>query len=202
MLDKCKSDVQRSITWKHSEQPSSQCLQTRNASEGVEKQKPTTYYYYYFLICIGSSLLRTAFLQLQQAGATQLCGTQPSLCSGFSFCGAQAVGTQDSVVVARELSSCGSWTLEHRLSSCGARAQLLCGMWDLPRPGLKPVSPALAGGFLTTAPLILRYWWQCQLVTATMEHRMEVTRVRGGGRETRVVWVDHVNYFFLLLFLK
>ena len=26
-------------------------------------------------------------------------------------------------------------------------------MWDLPRPGLKPMSPALAGGFLTTAPL-------------------------------------------------
>ena len=25
-------------------------------------------------------------------------------------------------------------------------------MWDLPRPGLKPLSPALAGGFLTTAP--------------------------------------------------
>ena len=25
-------------------------------------------------------------------------------------------------------------------------------MWDLSRPGLKPVSPALAGGFLTTAP--------------------------------------------------
>ena len=37
-------------------------------------------------------------------------------------------------------------------SSCGARAQLLCGMWDLPRSGLEPVSPALAGGFLTTAP--------------------------------------------------
>ena len=40
----------------------------------------------------------------------------------------------------------------HRLSSCGSRAQLLRGMWDLPRPGLKPVSPALAGGFSTTAP--------------------------------------------------
>ena len=39
-----------------------------------------------------------------------------------------------------------------RLSSCGSRAQLLRGMWDLPRPGLKPVSPALAGGFTTTAP--------------------------------------------------
>ena len=25
-------------------------------------------------------------------------------------------------------------------------------MWHLPGPGLKPVSPALAGGFLTTAP--------------------------------------------------
>ena len=25
-------------------------------------------------------------------------------------------------------------------------------MWDLPRPGLEPVSPALAGGFSTTAP--------------------------------------------------
>ena len=25
-------------------------------------------------------------------------------------------------------------------------------MWDLPGPGLEPVSPALGGGFLTTAP--------------------------------------------------
>ena len=39
-----------------------------------------------------------------------------------------------------------------RLSSCGSRAQLLRGMWDLPRPGLELVSPALAGGFSTTAP--------------------------------------------------
>ena len=33
-----------------------------------------------------------------------------------------------------------------------ARAQPLRGMWDLPRPGLEPVSPALAGRFSTTAP--------------------------------------------------
>ena len=57
-----------------------------------------------------------------------------------------------SVVVARGFSSCGSQALEHKLSSCGARASLLRGMWDLPGPGLKPVPPALAGGFLTTAP--------------------------------------------------
>ena len=39
-----------------------------------------------------------------------------------------------------------------RLSSCGSWAQLLRGMRDLPRPGLEPVSPALAGRFSTTAP--------------------------------------------------
>ena len=39
-----------------------------------------------------------------------------------------------------------------RLSNCGSRAQLLRGMWDLPRPGLEPVSPALAGRFSTTVP--------------------------------------------------
>ena len=39
-----------------------------------------------------------------------------------------------------------------RLSSCSPRAQLLRGMWDPPRPGLEPVSPASAGRFPTTAP--------------------------------------------------
>ena len=75
---------------------------------------------------------------------------------------------------ARAFSSCGKWgplliavrgpltivaslPAEHRLqtrrlSSCGSRAQLLRGMWDPPRPGLEPVSPALAGRFLTIVP--------------------------------------------------
>ena len=74
---------------------------------------------------------------------------------------------------ARAFSSCGKrgplfiavrWPLtiaaslvEHRLqtrrlSNCGSRAQLLHGMWDLPRPGLETVSPPLAGRFSTTAP--------------------------------------------------
>ena len=57
-----------------------------------------------------------------------------------------------SVVAARGLSSFGPRALEHRLSSCGAQAELLRGMWDLPGPGIEPVSPALAGGFLTTTP--------------------------------------------------
>ena len=34
--------------------------------------------------------------------------------------------------------------------ACGprAQAQLPCGLWDLPRPGVRPVSPVVAGGFL------------------------------------------------------
>ena len=56
------------------------------------------------------------------------------------------------------LTIAASLAVEHRLqmrrlSSCGSRAHLLRGMWDLPRPGLEPVSPALAGRFSTTAPL-------------------------------------------------
>ena len=61
------------------------------------------------------------------------------------------------IVVCRPLNIAASLVVEHRLqtrrlSSCGSRAQLLRGMWDLPRPGLEPMSPALAGTFSTTAP--------------------------------------------------
>ena len=40
----------------------------------------------------------------------------------------------------------------HGLSGHGSRAQPLCGMWDLPRPGHKPMSSASAGGLSTTVP--------------------------------------------------
>ena len=53
---------------------------------------------------------------------------------------------------ARGLSSCGSQALELRLSSCGAQLSCSAACAILPRPRLEPVSPALAGGFLTTAP--------------------------------------------------
>ena len=61
------------------------------------------------------------------------------------------------IAVRRPLTIAASLVVEHRLqtrrlSSCGSWAQLLRGMWDLPRPGLEPVSPALAGGFSTTVP--------------------------------------------------
>ena len=40
----------------------------------------------------------------------------------------------------------------YRLSSCSTQAQLLRATGDLPRPGIKPTSPALAGRFLTAGP--------------------------------------------------
>ena len=86
-------------------------------------------------------------------GATLLCGVQASHCSGFSCCGARALGVRASVVVASGLNSCGLRALERRLSSCGTRALLLRGRWDLPGPGIEPMSPALASRFLTTVPL-------------------------------------------------
>ena len=57
-----------------------------------------------------------------------------------------------SVVAVSGLSSCGSRALEHRLNSSGAPAQIFCSVWDLPRSGIKPVSPALAGRLFTTEP--------------------------------------------------
>ena len=110
-------------------------------------------FYLFIFGCVGSPLLRAGFLQLQQARATLHCGARVSHCGGFSCGGAQAVGARASVVVAHRLSSCGTWALEHRLSSSGAWPELLRGMWDLPGPGIEPVSPALAGRFLTILTL-------------------------------------------------
>ena len=72
----------------------------------------------------------------------------------FSSCGKRR---PPFIAVRGPLTITASLVAEHRLqtgrlSNCGSRAQLLCGMWDLPRSGLKPVSLALAGRFSTTAP--------------------------------------------------
>ena len=85
---------------------------------------------------------------MQRVGATLPCGARASHCSGFSCCGARALGSRASVIVTGGLSSCGSQAVEHRLSSCGAQVSLLRSMWDLPGPGLEPMSPALAGRIL------------------------------------------------------
>ena len=64
----------------------------------------------------------------------------------FSSCGGR--GGPLFIAVRGPLTIAASLAAEHRLqtrrlSSCGSRAQLLRGMWDLPRPRFKPVSPCI-----------------------------------------------------------
>ena len=59
------------------------------------------------------------------------------------------------VAVSRLLTAVASLVAGHRLlafTHCGARTSLARSMWNLPRSGIEPGSPALAGGFLTTGP--------------------------------------------------
>ena len=79
----------------------------------------------------------------------------PRFCArAFSSCGKRGPLF---IAVRGPLTTAACLVAEHRLqtrrlSNCGSRAQLLRGTWDLPRPGLEPVSPALAGRLSTTAP--------------------------------------------------
>ena len=79
------------------------------------------------------------------------CGVQTSHWRGLSCWGAQALGCPG-------FGSWGSQALEHRLSSCGSWAYLLLGTWDLPGSGVGPMSPVLAGRFLSTASLGKSYF--------------------------------------------
>ena len=88
------------------------------------------------------------FSSCEEQGLLSSCGMQAS--RGGVFSGSSSL--MDSVAAAHGLSRCGSQALEHRLSGCGAQAYLLCGLRDLPGSGIEPVSPALAGRFLTTEP--------------------------------------------------
>ena len=94
-------------------------------------------------------------------------------------------GVWASVVVVYGLSICGSWALEHTLHGCSTN---LVAPWHvgLPRPGVKRVSPALAGGFFTTEPpgkpfnfyFILEYSW---LVRWALES-ITINKASGGDR--------------------
>ena len=84
----------------------------------------------------------------------------------FSSCGKRGslfIAVRGPLTIAASLVA-GHRLQTRRLSSCGSWAQPLRGMWDLPRPGLEPVSPALADRFSTTAPpgkpgrSILNHW--------------------------------------------
>ena len=92
----------------------------------------TLFIYLFIFGCVGSSARARAFSSCGKRGPLFIAVRGP-----FTIAAPPAAGHRLQM---------------RRLSSCGSRAQLLRGMWDLPRPGLEPMSPALAGRFSTTAP--------------------------------------------------
>ena len=96
---------------------------------------PSSQILIYHFGCEGSSLMLAFFT----CGKWELCSGFP-LCGGFSCYRAQTLGTWASVDAACGFRSWGAW------------AWLLPGMWNIPRPGIEPMSPELAGEFLTTGP--------------------------------------------------
>ena len=81
-------------------------------------------------------------------------------CGGFPFLaplGLHCCAARSSRGARQLLSSSGSRA--HGLGGCHARAQSPHSMWNFPGPGIRPVSPALPDGFLTTGlpgkPLLL-----------------------------------------------
>ena len=121
------------------------------------------FFFLFFLAGLGLPFCVQGFSSCREQGPllVEVHGPLPlqsmgSRCTGFSSCSMRALEHAG-------FSSSGTRALERRLSSCGARAQLLRGIWDFPGPGIKPVSPALAGRLPATAPpgksLIMRFFF-------------------------------------------
>ena len=107
-----------------------------------------------------------------------------------------------------------------RLSNCGSWAHLLRGMWDLPRPGLEPVSPALAGRCSATAPpgkppqhfyliLFCGLLTSCWAVSSILFLGTEIYLYCHGigwshpfGQYTHILIAYDYSYLFLILPLK
>ena len=84
------------------------------------------------------------------------CAGSLLLCTDYSV----DAGHRLLIAESMSFSTCSTWAQQLRfkgpaygLCCCGTVAQLLCSVWSLPRPGIKPMSPALARGFLSTIPL-------------------------------------------------
>ena len=100
----------------------------------------TLFIYFFIFGCVGSSVLARAFSSYGKWGPLFIAVQGPLF-----------IAVRGPLTIAAPPVA-GHRLQMRRLSSCGSRAQPLRGMWDLPRPGLEPVSPALAGRFSTTAP--------------------------------------------------
>ena len=109
--------------------------------------------FFFFFGCTGLHCCMWAFSSCGQWGLLYVAVCGASHYGGFSCCKGWALGMQASVVAAcRPQSTRASVVVACGLSSCGARAQLPHSMWVLHGPGIEPMSPTWAGGFLTTGP--------------------------------------------------
>ena len=87
--------------------------------------------------CAGSLLLHRSFSLVEAREGCSLLEVRFSLRRLLLL---QATGSRRAGFTSRRV-RLNSWSL-----------WFPCCIWDLPRPGIKPMSPALAGGFLTTGP--------------------------------------------------
>ena len=106
-----------------------------------------------FASCRGQGLLPLAAHRLLTVVASLVMehrllmrGLQQLQLAGSRASGLPELRHRSPLLVARRL-----WSMQ--ASVVAAWAQLLLSMWNLPRPGVEPVSLALAGTFLSTAPL-------------------------------------------------
>ena len=100
--------------------------------------------------CFGFCFLSLTALELHCCKQATLLAVVNRLLNCFSSCRARALRCMG-------FSSCGSWT------------QLPHGTWNLPQPEIKPVSPVLAGGFLTTGPSGTSHWVFSDLKKTTLQ---------------------------------
>ena len=120
-----------------------------------EQEKVTFFFFFFFLTITNVVLLKQIYFKYLWFFVFFMAVLGLRFCvRAFSSCGKRGPLF---IAVYGPLTIAASLVVEHRLqtrrlSNCGSRAHLLRGTWDLPRPGLEPVSPALAGGFSTTAP--------------------------------------------------
>ena len=126
--------------------------------------------FYLFLAVLGLCCCTWAFSSCGEWGLLfiAVCGLLIVVASLVAEHGLQVRGLQQLQHLGSVAAALGpqsmraSAVVAHRLSSCGAQAQLLLGMWNLPRPGIEPMSPALAGGF-QGSPLSI-YFYKLKLL--------------------------------------
>ena len=116
------------------------------------------YLFYFWLFWAFVALHGLSLVVARRAPLCVMCGL---LILGASCCGAQVPGLAG-------FSSCGRWALWCWLRGRRAWACLLLSMWDLPPVQSTPVSPALAGRFLSlcrqrSSPYILSRTINCFL---------------------------------------